>query len=115
MILQCSFNVRNTGSLILKRKPKATLAITFKRFEEYSPATPINQRVAGNLARGGNDLRLVDQAEPALDGPGAYSLPNLYNVSLLKICIRWLPGGSRGPQQVHPSFHIQRGPYSRQR
>src|SRR5262245_49076958 len=56
--------VRDAGPLVLERQPEPAAATLVERLEAHRAATSVDEGIAGELARRGHDLGLVDQPEP---------------------------------------------------
>src|SRR5262249_699493 len=75
-VLQRLLDVRDPRALVLEDEPEAALGSVVQALEQHDAAAAVLHHLARDLARGGDDLRLVDEVEPEPDGPLADRLPH---------------------------------------
>src|SRR5688500_983894 len=80
MIGECLLDVRDAWTLILECNPQSSADPVGDQLEPSRPAATVIDRVASELARGRDHLRLVDERKPSIDRPRANGLANGYDV-----------------------------------
>ena len=63
-VLQCQADVRNAGAPILECQPQTPLAVDDDRFKRQRAPPAVDERISRELAGRGDQLGLVDEAEP---------------------------------------------------
>src|SRR3569833_33450 len=64
-VTEGQINIRNAGTLVFKHQPDSRFPLIAQRFEQDRTTAAVIDGVAGELARGGDKLRLIDEAAAA--------------------------------------------------
>src|SRR5512146_3275342 len=75
-------NVRNPRPLILEREAQSPAHTVLERLESYRATMAVEDDVPRQLARGSDNLGLIDETQPLRHGPRPHDLPHRDDVRL---------------------------------
>ena len=115
--------IGNAGPLIGEGQAHAATRAVAQHLDAQRPAAAIVEGVAGDLAGGGDDLGLVDQAEPGSDSARPHRLPHPHHVvgraqrhGFIRLDVHpGLLAIDDAPDQGEPLVDVQRGAHAGQR
>src|SRR2546423_15222124 len=107
--------------MILKGQSDAALAIMADHFQAHGASSAIDHGVAGQLARGRDDLSLVDELHAFLDSPVPYLLAHANHILArahwdgLRLDYQFILHFPRGPAMpaAYPCLSPRSGRYAR--